>query len=262
MHGQPTPDLFGVLMLPLLAALLMSNSAQAADLTFAVDSAVQVRVNGQMLAFPAGSYSTVMRGAPGGLYAVEIFNLQGQLLASTQAQIAPTGAGQFTWAQGSLSYALGAAQTTTTTMAVGVPGMGMPGMGMPGVSISVTETTSHSSAPAHTTHNTHTTHTAPPAPPAPVGPTAMTASEFASFRAAVENESFSSDQLAIVRSSAKHAYFTCAQTSQLLEVFSFGKDQVAAVELMRPHIVDPQNSHLVTANVTFSSDKNKIQALF
>lgn len=243
-------------MLPLLAALLMPGTSHAADLTFAVDSPVQVRVNGQMLGFPPGSYSTAMLGAPGGLYAVEIFNMQGQLLASTQAQVASNASGQFTWSRGGLSYALNAPQnTTTTTMAVGVPGMGVAGMGMPGMSISVTETTSHSSAPS--THHTTTSHnTAPPAP------AAMTSSEFASFLAAVKGESFSSDQLAIVRSSAKHAYFTCAQTAELLEVFSFGKDQVAAVELMRPHIVDPQNSHLVTANVTFSSDKNKIQALF
>lgn len=245
-------------MLPLLAALLMPGTSHAADLTFAVDSPVQVRVNGQMLGFPPGSYSTAMLGAPGGLYAVEIFNMQGQLLASTQAQVAPNASGQFTWSRGGLSYALNAPQnTTTTTMAVGVPGMGMPGM-----SISVTETTSHSSAPSAygSTTTSHTTHHS--APPAPAAPAAMTSSEFASFLAAVKGESFSSDQLAIVRSSAKHAYFTCAQTAELLEVFSFGKDQVAAVELMRPHIVDPQNSHLVTANVTFSSDKNKIQALF
>ena len=98
--------------------------------------------------------------------------------------------------------------------------------------------------------------------PAPAGPQAMADSDFNRLLKTVQDESFSSDQVDIISTAARNNHFTCAQVARLIEPISFGSDQVKAVQAARSAIIDPNNAHELEAVFTFSSDKEKVRALF
>ena len=82
------------------------------------------------------------------------------------------------------------------------------------------------------------------------------------LQASIASAAFSDDKLSIVRTAAANNRFTVAQVAQLLGGFSFDNDKVEAVSILRQSIVDPQNAALLASSFTFSSDKQKVMALF
>lgn len=102
----------------------------------------------------------------------------------------------------------------------------------------------------------------PPPPPPPTGPIATSPSDFSAIVAAVKGQSFSSDQLGVLKSAIRERWFTIDQVGSVLDVFVHSSDKVEAAKLLAPRTLDPQNSWKLDAHLTYSSDKEEVRALF
>jgi hypothetical protein len=102
---------------------------------------------------------------------------------------------------------------------------------------------------------------APSLPLPPVGPQPLDDQSFNNLVKAVDDAPFSDDQLGLLKI-ASSGYFTCAQVGALIDQISFSADKVEAVQILRPHIVDPQNAYLLNEHLSFSDDRRKVMAMF
>lgn len=104
---------------------------------------------------------------------------------------------------------------------------------------------------------------APPPPPAPpAGPIAVNERDFAAIVAGVKGQTFSSDQLGVLKGASRDRWFTIEQVGTILDLFTHSSDKVEAARLLAPRVVDPQNAWKLDAKLTFSSDKEAVRALF
>ncbi|MCK6516440.1 DUF4476 domain-containing protein, partial [Myxococcota bacterium] len=101
----------------------------------------------------------------------------------------------------------------------------------------------------------------PVVPLPPVGPQPLDDQAFNSLLKSVDDAPFSDDQLGLLKI-ASSGYFTCAQVGVLIDQISFSADKVEAVQILRPHIVDPQNAHILNEHLSFSDDRRKVMAMF
>ncbi|UQA61726.1 DUF4476 domain-containing protein [Polyangium aurulentum] len=101
--------------------------------------------------------------------------------------------------------------------------------------------------------------TGPFVPPPPRG---MKRGAFHSLIALLESTSFSSDKLDVVETAAERNRFTVAQVGEILDTLDFSSDRLSAVKTLRDRIVDPENAFLLAAHFDFSTDKEKVAAMF
>jgi hypothetical protein len=100
----------------------------------------------------------------------------------------------------------------------------------------------------------------PPPPPQPmVQP--ITEAMLRSLAEAVRNEPFADDQLAVLEEAASTQYFLVSQTQQMLRLFSFSKDRLKAMRLLRPRLLDMENSFKLYESFEFSSDKDELKRI-
>lgn len=92
------------------------------------------------------------------------------------------------------------------------------------------------------------------------GPQACDSGDFNRVFAAVDGESFASEQLAVLGQAARDRWFSVDQVITLLGIFSFGKDQVEAGAVLFPRVVDEEEWYRVYGAFTFDSDKDKLRA--
>lgn len=78
---------------------------------------------------------------------------------------------------------------------------------------------------------------------------------------AIKNESFSSDQLRVLSEAAQGTCFTVAQIEQVLPLFSFEADQLKALQIMAPRLVDRQNTFRIYGLFTFESGKQQARRI-
>ena len=78
---------------------------------------------------------------------------------------------------------------------------------------------------------------------------------------ALEDASFSEDKLSVILGVSGQA-FTCAQAAQVLSTLSFDKDKMKAMEYLKKGITDPENYNIIEQQFSFSSDQEKIRAMF
>jgi hypothetical protein len=93
----------------------------------------------------------------------------------------------------------------------------------------------------------------------PPAPAAMTSADFGAFLTALDHASFSSDKLAMIRTTCPHAWFTAAQVVRVLDELPHSTDKLEAAKALWPRIVDPQNGYLVYDALPFSSDKDALR---
>jgi hypothetical protein len=79
--------------------------------------------------------------------------------------------------------------------------------------------------------------------------------------AAVGAESFSDDQLSALRSSVENASLTAAEARRVLDLFAASEDKLSALGLMRDHVSDPQNWHVLVDGFSFSDDRDAARNL-
>lgn len=102
---------------------------------------------------------------------------------------------------------------------------------------------------------------APPFTQAPAGPTPMDEGSFNAAIAQINQESFESDRMRIVRSLASQNYFLVAQVERVLPLFSFENGKLAALEILSPRILDRQNGYRLYNEFRFSSSKTRAEQI-
>lgn len=103
----------------------------------------------------------------------------------------------------------------------------------------------------------------PPTPPPPPQPAVQPITEamLRSLVLAVRNEPFAEDQLDVLAQAAPTQYFLVNQTQQLLRVFTFSKDRLKAMRLLRPRLLDMENSYKLYESFEFSNDKEELKRI-
>jgi hypothetical protein len=98
--------------------------------------------------------------------------------------------------------------------------------------------------------------------PLPVGPSPMAGHTFKQLVGVVNNESFESAKLEVIKSAASGNYFSVNQVGRILDELTFDSSKVTALELLRPRILDPENGFLLARHFTFTSTKQQAMAMF
>ncbi len=96
-------------------------------------------------------------------------------------------------------------------------------------------------------------HHTPPAPQ--IRP--MSSRDFSDLEREVQEESFSSDKLKLLRNASEYHRFTSDQLGRLLKLFSHDSDRLKCAQIIVPRIVDPENLYLQAGQFSFSSTKNE-----
>ncbi len=102
----------------------------------------------------------------------------------------------------------------------------------------------------------------PPAASASGSSRLLGASEVEAIAATMSDASFSADRLAALGMAVSGRRLTVAQATRLVEELAFSVDRIAAVQMLRPCIVDPQNAFHLLALFPFSADKAAVEAIF
>ena len=105
--------------------------------------------------------------------------------------------------------------------------------------------------------------TEPSRPPPPPQPTVqpITDAMLRSLVAAIRNEPFSDDQLAVLDEAAPTQYFLVAQAQQILRNFTHSSDRLKAMRLLRPRLLDLENSFKLYESFDYSSDKDELKRI-
>lgn len=83
--------------------------------------------------------------------------------------------------------------------------------------------------------------------------------DFAALVEAVNAENFGDAKLDVVRTA--EGGFTVDQLGQLVDLFNFSDEKVKVVEIVKPHLVDPQNAFKLYSRFTFDDDKKRVKAI-
>jgi Mg-chelatase subunit ChlD len=89
---------------------------------------------------------------------------------------------------------------------------------------------------------------------------AMPQSSYDSLVRQVDGESFSDDQLTVLRTAASANTFSPQQAAGLLDEFSFSSDQLSALRILAPRLEAGDNSAIISA-FTFSSDQDEARGI-
>lgn len=73
----------------------------------------------------------------------------------------------------------------------------------------------------------------------------------------VENATFKDNKFEILEIGSIGCFYSCAQTAHMMRIFSFGDEQLKALRMMAPRIVDPQNAAVIYNVLTFDSEKEE-----
>ncbi|MHB8879333.1 MAG: DUF4476 domain-containing protein [Myxococcaceae bacterium] len=103
----------------------------------------------------------------------------------------------------------------------------------------------------------------PPPPPPPARPVVypMQDSALQGLTTAIASESFPRDRLQILEQAAPSSWFLVAQAQQVLALFDFPRDRLAAARLLRPRILDTENFFRLYGSFEFPSDKAELKKI-
>ena len=80
---------------------------------------------------------------------------------------------------------------------------------------------------------------------------------FAKLHNKVKSASFDDNKFDLLEVASLGCFYSCEQTARMMRQFSFGDKQLKVLNMMAPHIVDPQNSIVIYNVLTFDSEKTK-----
>jgi hypothetical protein len=106
----------------------------------------------------------------------------------------------------------------------------------------------------------------PPSRPVPGRPPAgrvqpMDPAMFAKLLAAIQQAPFSADQITVIQQASSSSFFVVAQLQAIVGALSFSADQVRAVELVAPKLLDRDNAFQLYEAFTFSGDKEQVKRI-
>jgi hypothetical protein len=116
-----------------------------------------------------------------------------------------------------------------------------------------------------------------PPPPAPIardqreggphqrrGPPAVqpiTPAGLQSLLRAIRGTAFSANKMAIIEEAAAYHHFLVVQLGDIVRSLSFSGNQVRAVELIAPRLLDPENGYTLFQAFAFSGDQEKVKLI-
>lgn len=90
----------------------------------------------------------------------------------------------------------------------------------------------------------------------PKGPPPMKPDAFKALLSSMDQQSFASDKLTVVKEAARSNGFTVAQVKQLLDRLTHSADKLDLLKVVNKRIVDRKNLFQVYSSFTFSNDKD------
>ena len=73
----------------------------------------------------------------------------------------------------------------------------------------------------------------------------------------VKQASFNDNKFDLIDVASLGCYYSCAQVVRIMKIFPFDDEQLKALKMMAPHIVDLQNTGLIYKVFSFDSEKEK-----
>lgn len=89
---------------------------------------------------------------------------------------------------------------------------------------------------------------------------AVDAVQFAKIEHELEAATFRDDKLRVVRRIVQHHWFTSAQAQAVARKMHFSDDKVAALTLLHPRVVDPENFEAAFSELPHRSDRQELEA--
>ena len=77
----------------------------------------------------------------------------------------------------------------------------------------------------------------------------------------VKNASFDDNKYDLIEVASLGCYYSCAQVVRMMKIFPFNDEQLKALKMMAPHIVDLQNTGLIYKVFSFDSEKEKAEEI-
>ena len=74
----------------------------------------------------------------------------------------------------------------------------------------------------------------------------------------VKQASFNDNKFDLIEVASLGCYYSCAQVVRIMKIFPFDDEQLKALKMMAPHIVDLQNTGLIYKIFSFDSEKQKV----
>ena len=77
----------------------------------------------------------------------------------------------------------------------------------------------------------------------------------------VKKASFDDNKFDLIEVASLGCYYSCAQVVRIMKIFPFDDEQLKALKMMAPHIVDLQNTDLIYKVFSFDSEKEKAEGI-
>ena len=77
----------------------------------------------------------------------------------------------------------------------------------------------------------------------------------------VKKASFDDNKFDLIEVASLGCYYSCAQVVRIMKIFPFDDEQLKALKMMAPHIVDLQNTGLIYKVFSFDSEKEKAEEI-
>ena len=77
----------------------------------------------------------------------------------------------------------------------------------------------------------------------------------------VKKASFDDNKFDLIEVASLGCYYSCAQVVRIMKIFPFDDEQLKALRMMAPHIVDLQNTGLIYKVFSFDSEKDKAEEI-
>ena len=77
----------------------------------------------------------------------------------------------------------------------------------------------------------------------------------------VKKASFDDNKFDLIEVASLGCYYSCAQVVRIMKIFPFDDEQLKALKMMAPHIVDLQNTGHIYKIFSFDSEKDKAEEI-
>ena len=77
----------------------------------------------------------------------------------------------------------------------------------------------------------------------------------------VKQASFNDNKFDLIEVASLGCYYSCTQVVRIMKIFPFDDEQLKALKMMAPHIVDFQNTGLIYKVFSFDSEKDKAEEI-
>lgn len=77
----------------------------------------------------------------------------------------------------------------------------------------------------------------------------------------VKQASFNNNKFDLIEVASLGCYYSCTQVVRIMKIFPFDDEQLKALKMMAPHIVDLQNTGLIYKVFSFDSEKDKAEEI-